>query len=231
MRNIFIWDIHWCFDEFLDLLKKIKYDVRKDKLYLTGDLINKWPKAFELIDFLVKNLQIKSVIGNNEINFIRYLGDVGIMGDFEDLKNNENYMSLVEKGLFDREYGKENSLFDEYLKQFSKEHIEYLLSLPLYIEGKNWILLHGGLVPWKSLEKQSLDEITRIREYDWKPWYEYYKWQKKIIYWHWAKDGLRFRNNTVWLDSGCVYGKQLSAHMLETNKIIQVPARNIYVKV
>jgi len=240
MRTIFIWDIHWCFDEFLNLLEKIKYNVETDKLYLTWDLINKWPKAFELIDFLIKNPQIKSVIGNNEVNFIRYIKNVEWLGiDWDWYLNSENYKGLVKKGLFDREYGKENPLFDKYLKQFSKKHIEYLLGLPLYIENKNWILLHWGLVPWKNLEEQSLDEITRIREYEGKPWYEYYNWQKKIIYGHWAKDGLRFRKNTIWLDSGCVYWKRLSA-LINTEgwrndrewwEIIQVPARKVYVLV
>jgi len=229
-RTIFIWDIHGCFDEFIALLEKIKYNVETDQLYLTGDLINKWPKAFELIDFLLKNPQIKSVIGNNEVNFIRYIGDLEIKGDFVD---NGNYGFLIEKGLYDKKYEKKNSLFDKYLKQFSKEHIEYLLNLPLWIEDENWILLHWGLVPWKKLEEHHIDEITRIREYVWyqddkyrnieikRPWYEYYDWEKTIIYWHWAADWLRIRKNTIWLDSGCVYWKHLTAYIRYDNKWLE----------
>lgn len=230
-RTIFIWDIHGCFDEFISLLEKIKYNVETDQLYLTGDLINKWPKAFELIDFLVKNPQIKSVIWNNEVNFLRYIGDLEINGDFGDNKNLEE---LIKKWLFDKKYEKENRLFDEYLKQFSKKHIEYLLNLPLYIETENWILLHGGLVPWKKLEDHHIDEITRIREYDWKPWYDYYNWKKKIIYGHWAANWLSIKSNTIGLDSWCVYGKHLTAYIIRTDvewwsiELVQMPNKNVY---
>jgi len=220
-RTIFIWDIHWCFDEFITLLEKIKYNVETDQLYLTGDLINKWPKAGELLDFLIQNPQIKSVIGNNEVNFLRKLGDLS--------ENFQINKQLLETGLYDKSYEKENPWFDEYLKTFSKEQIEYLLNLPLYIENENWLLLHWGLIPWKKLEEHHIDEITRIRNYDWKPWYDYYKWKKVIIYWHWAADGLRIRQNTKWLDTGCVYGKWLSAYCYQTGEIWQVGARKIYI--
>lgn len=44
-----------------------------------------------------------------------------------------------------------------------------------------------------------------IREYDEKPWYEYYAGTKPIIYGHWAVDGLRLRKNTIGLDTGCCF--------------------------
>lgn len=39
-----------------------------------------------------------------------------------------------------------------------------------------------------------------------------------MIYGHWARKGLTIRNNTIGLDSGCVYGKFLSAFILEEKK-------------
>jgi hypothetical protein len=57
--------------------------------------------------------------------------------------NIKNYEKLIKKGLFDKSYDKENPLFEQYLKTFSKEHIKYIASLPLYIETNGWILLHG----------------------------------------------------------------------------------------
>jgi len=232
MRTIFIWDVHWCFDEFCNLLEKIKYNQNTDKLYLTWDIINKWPKTLELLNFLVNNTQIKSVIWNNEVNFIRYIRNLEELEiDWDWYLNNENYRNLLKKGLFDKKYEKENILFDEYLKSFSKEHIEYLLNLPLYIENTDWLLIHWWVIPWKQLEEQHIDEVTRIRDFQWKPWYLKYTWNKPIIYWHWAQDGISIRNNTIWLDSWCVYWKRLTAYILETNQIIQTPALKTYIAV
>jgi len=227
-RTIFVWDIHGCFDEFVKLLDKINFDYDKDNLYLTWDLINKWPKAYKLIDFLVKHPKIKSVIWNNEINFLRWLYGIKDLLKNIDFDKNKH---LIERWLFDKIYQKHNPLFDEYLAQFWKEHIEYLLNLPLWIESENWVLLHWGLVPDKKLHEHHIDEITRIRQYDGRPWYEYYQWEKTIIYGHWAADWLRIRKNTKWLDSGCVYGKRLTAYIWETGEIIQVSAEKIYVEV
>ena len=227
-RTIFIWDIHGCFDEFIALLEKIKYNIETDQLYLTGDLINKWPKVIELLNFLIKNPQIKSVIWNNEVNFIRYIGDLKVKRNF---KNNKKLKNLIKKGLFDKKYEKQNKLFDKYLENFSKEHIEYLLNLPLYIENKDWILLHWGIIPWKKLEEHHIDEITRIRDYNWKPWYEYYNWKKTIIYGHRAANWLSIKNNTIWLDSSCVYWKHLTTYILNNNwwpELSQISAKTTY---
>jgi len=203
-RTIFIWDIHGCFDEFVALLDKINYIPSKDKLYLTWDLINKWPKSFEVINFLVKNPQIKSVIWNNEIILLKLV------------KNNwlKKYFHSHPR-----------------TKYLSSQHLEYIQYLPLYIETKEWILLHGWLFPWKKIKEHTADEITTIRTVDWKNWYEFYTWEKVIIYWHYAKDWLRIRKKTKWLDSWCVYWKRLTAYIFETWEIIQQSAFRQYVKI
>lgn len=36
------------------------------------------------------------------------------------------------------------------------------------------------------------------------------------------------RENTIGLDSRCVYGGQLSAYVLETSEILQVQAKQVY---
>jgi len=205
MRTIFIWDIHWCFDEFINLLDKLNYDQNKDKLYLTWDFMNKWPKSFEVIDFLVKNPQIKSVIWNNEVNFLKFL---------------------------ENDYRKYHPWFDKFKEQFNKKHIEYLKDLPAYIETKDWILLHAWVIPWKKLEEHDIREIARVRKINWKNWYEYYNTKfKTIIYWHNAADWLKIRENTIGLDSWCVYWKQLTAYIYETWEILQEQAKKTYVKI
>ena len=43
-----------------------------------------------------------------------------------------------------------------------------------------------------------------------------------IVFGHWAAMGLRFTPNMLALDSGCVYGRQLTAVRLEDRKVFQV---------
>ena len=102
--------------------------------------------------------------------------------------------------------------------------VDFIQNMPLYIETEKFIIVHGGIIPWKKIDKHEIDEITRLREYKWKPWHNYYTEDKKIIYGHWAAQWLHITDNTIWLDTGCVYWKELSAYILETGEIIQQQA-------
>lgn len=207
-RTIFIWDIHWCYDEFKLLIKKLNI-TEKDKIYLTWDIINKWPKSYKILKYVYKNRdQIKTIKWNHEINFLKWL-------------NWEKYSS-------DWKFEKLKEKIEKKDKEFL---IDFIKCIPLYIEEENFLLIHWWLDLNKKLEQHSEDEITRIREIDWKLWYKNYNWDKKIIYWHNAIDWLQIQWNTVWLDSWCVYWKSLTAYVLETWEVISQNALDIYCNV
>lgn len=208
-RTIFIWDIHGCFDEFELLLDKLKI-TDKDIVYIVWDMINKWPKSWKVIKFLYKNQnQFRCILWNNEINLFRYLED-------------SNYSSFIADD--------SKKIFDKLKSKFQKypEILDYLKKLPLYIKDKDFLVIHWWLNPSKKLEEQSVDELTRIREINNKPWYEQYKWNKTVIYGHWAINGLNIYNNTIWLDWWCVYGRSLHAYILETWEIYTQQALKCY---
>lgn len=46
-----------------------------------------------------------------------------------------------------------------------------------------------------------------------------------IVFGHWAALGLHIQDNVLGLDSGCVWGKQLTAVRLEDRKVFQVPCK------
>ena len=207
-RTIFIWDIHGCYDEFMLLIKKIGVK-KNDKVYCVWDIINKWPKSFKVLNFFHKNKeQYKCVMWNHEIGFLRWIN-----GEAQQY-NCKQYRVLREK-----------------IETKKPELTSFLKNLPLYIEDDDFIVLHWGIIPEKSLESHSIDEIVNLREYEWKPWYNYYTWSKKIIYWHWAMNGVQIREKTIWLDSGCVYGWFLSAYILETNELIWQKALETYINI
>ncbi|MCD5385321.1 metallophosphoesterase [Candidatus Gracilibacteria bacterium] len=207
-RTIFIGDIHGCYKEFKLLIKKL--DIKEfDKVFLVGDIINKGPYSYKVLNFVYKNRKLyKCVLGNNEVNFLNFL-----KGNFN--KNHKHFKKLKNKIEKHKKY----------------KLIKYLEELPLYIEEKEYIVLHGGLIPNKKIEDHSIDEITRLREYNGKLWYKYYNGNKKIIYGHNALDGLQIREKTIGIDSGCVYGKSLTAYILETGEIYSQNALDIYLNV
>ena len=67
-RDFFVADIHGEYDELRLLLKSISFDKKTDRLFATGDLIDRGPKSNECLR-LLKEPWFFSVIGNHE-NFL-----------------------------------------------------------------------------------------------------------------------------------------------------------------
>lgn len=208
-RTIFIWDIHWCYREFQALIKTLKIK-KKDSVYILWDMINKWPASFKVLEYIYKQKNYIAIKWNHELKFLQYIS------------NAKEPYSLRSKYNWDK-------LYKQILKK--PKIFQYLKNLPLYIEHNDFICLHWWKLLNKSISQHTEHEITTLRYLeDGSPWYESYLWEKKIIYGHWAVDWLKIRENTIWLDSGCVYGKQLSAYILETNQIVQQNAFKEYIK-
>lgn len=59
-------------------------------------------------------------------------------------------------------------------------------------------------------------------------WFDYrpaaWRGTHTILFGHWSALGLKQTNNTLCLDSGCAWGRQLTALRLEDRKIFQVPS-------
>jgi serine/threonine protein phosphatase 1 len=216
-RTIFIGDVHGCYDELIALLEKIQI-CDNDHLYFVWDLINKWTKSFEVVEFVRNRPNTWSVIGNHEYfsfpdeNMLREIDEWNlILSDWS-----KNWIRLQ----------KEKSKPLEEILQKSG-NLDWLRSLPHIIERDDFIVVHGGLHPDYGLSTP-LEIATMIRTVNGVPWYESYTGTKPIIYGHWAAEWLRIRKNTIWLDTGCCFGGHLTAYCLENHEFWQVRANIVY---
>lgn len=200
MRTIFVGDIHGCYREFMLLLGKIKYNDKHDRLILLGDLINKGPDSKKVLEFVKEN-KVEFILGNHEYGFINSL--------------NENKNSFIKL---------KNQLGDQVIEWKS-----FLESKPFYIDEKHFLAIHAGVIPNSSLETVDKGDLLNLRIWNGRPWYDYYKDEKLIIYGHWAAKGLSIGKNRIGLDSGCVWGGALSAFCIEEKKIYQQKALTQYV--
>lgn len=78
MATYVIGDVQGCFLSLQALLKKINFDVTKDRAIFLGDIINRGPNSLETLRFIHKNQHsMAMVLGNHEIFALAlYLGAI-----------------------------------------------------------------------------------------------------------------------------------------------------------
>jgi bis(5'-nucleosyl)-tetraphosphatase (symmetrical) len=262
-----IGDLQGCYDPFRRLLDKIVFDPDKDRLWITGDLVNRGPKSRKTLRF-VRSLgdAVIAVLGNHDLHLIALANDIKEAGS--------NYSSL-EKILANDDCG---------------ELIDWLRFRPLahFSTELNTLMVHAGMPPqWtaevalecaaeveKKLRSESyvdflqkmygdkphkwsndltgnkrrrfiVNSLTRIRmvrkggalDFAHKgppdhtpgkltPWFavEDAKWRgTRIVFGHWSALGLIVNDDLIAVDTGCVWGRQLTAVQLDKGPtIVQV---------
>ena len=134
MNNLIIYgDIHGCYNEFTSLRKKINPH-KNDIKICVEDVITKGKNSIKTLDYIIDN-NIKSVLGNHEYKFLRYL---------EHQKSNKKNSIILDND--------EQNI----VNNLTLKHIEYLQSLPLFIKYDDITILHDGI-----RNHINLDELTK----------------------------------------------------------------------
>tara|TARA_Y100000590_G_scaffold154549_1_gene177655 strand:- start:1459 stop:2298 length:840 start_codon:yes stop_codon:yes gene_type:complete len=160
MANYAIGDIQGCYFELMGLLDLINFDESKDKLWFTGDLINRGPESLKTLDFLFgirDNCNI--VLGNHDLHFL----------------------ALAEKV---RKPFKKDTLNKLLQSPFQVRYIEWLKSFNLmYYQNiecekgnKTFLMTHAGIPPhWSFEDCLSANQEIKETMYDDKLWNEFLK--------------------------------------------------------
>ena len=201
MRRIFVGDIQGCREPLERLLASCGF-AAGDVLHPVGDLVRKGPDSLGVLR-LLQRLDARPVLGNHDLEWLAN-GGAG-----------------------------EPSLR------------EWLAGQPVVRVFDDLILVHAGLHPrWTEADLLALDEAgveyaTNVRycdaegrrpQNDWPPpplpfapWDDFYRGSKRVVFGHWARRGLVQTPKVVGLDSGCVYGGQLSAWIAVEDRVVQGP--------
>ena len=209
-RTIVVGDIHGCYDELMALLEKAELGP-DDHVVSVGDLITKGPKSKEVLELFMTDPRFSTVIGNHDLALRRKWN-----GEDIELKPAQKEVHRALK-----------SEKDAYATYFNK--------LPFIIDLDTHLVVHAGLRPNVELYSQTTGDLTRLRTLGsdresevGTPWYHVYYGDKTVLFGHWPAPEPRRGKNAIGLDTGCVYGYNLTAYIIETEEFVSVKALKAY---
>ncbi len=209
-RTIVIGDIHGCYDELVELLKKVGPG-SEDRVIAVGDLTVKGPKNRAVLDLFSSDSRFSSVIGNHDLALVRHW-----QGKEVSLKPSQK------------------QAFSE-LQTSGDRYFAYLESLPFRIDLDSHVVIHAGLRPGIPLAEQSAEDLTELRTLgadrtsrEGISWYDVYEGPNIALFGHWPAPVPRLGKCAIGLDTGCVYGYRLTAYCIETEEFFSVSSGRVY---
>jgi Calcineurin-like phosphoesterase len=209
-RTVVVGDIHGCYDELLDLLEKVGF-APEDRLVSVGDLVVKGEKNREVLDLFRSDARFSSVLGNHDRAVLRAL-----RGERAGLKASQEKCAA--------ELGPD-----------AARYADFLGALPLLLDLGSHVVVHAGVRPGVALAGQEPDDLVELRTLgpdrasrEGVPWYELYDGPQTVLFGHWPASPPRRGPRALGLDTGCVYGYQLTAYVVEEDALVSVPARRAY---
>jgi protein phosphatase len=238
MKIDVIGDVHGCFDEFYKLTEKLGYDwdsglprhPEDRKLAFVGDLTDRGPHSLKMITIaasLHREKEAYYVPGNHCNKLYRYFlgNNVKIVHGLE--TTTAELSALTEK----ERIGYRNSF------------IELYEASPLYqvLDDGRLIIAHAGIkeeyigrkdkrvktfVFYGDITGEVNEDGTPVR----RDWAKEYKGKAWIIYGHTPVTKPRKINNTVNIDTGAVFGGELTAFRYPEMEVTSVPSKMPFVK-
>lgn len=215
-RTFVIGDVHGCVDELDRLLDKLAI-ASGDTVAMVGDLVNKGPDSSGVLA-LCRQIGAQAVLGNHDDLILRAIAA---------LRRDETG-ELPDAAL-------------KVAKKIDDADAAWLEALPLYRELRsvNAIVVHGGLLPGVALADQARGHMLTMRSIradgtpskrieDGMPWASLWTGPEHVVFGHDAVRGLQEWPYATGIDSGCVYGKRLTAIELPTRRLVSVAARKAY---
>lgn len=231
-----IGDIHGCLDETLELLTSLGYTVSDEagrysvshpdrrKIVFVGDLVDRGPKSPGVIRLVMDAVSSGSgfcVAGNHDVKLSRALRG-------RDVKLTHGLAESMEQL-------KQES--DEFRK-IAADYLDGLVSHYVFDEGR-LVVAHAGLreemhgrgsgaVRQFAMYGETTgetDEYGLPVRYNWAA---DYRGKPMVVYGHTPVPEAEWINNTICLDTGCVFGGKLTALRYPERELVSVPARRMY---
>ncbi len=229
-----IGDIHGCFDELVDLLGKLGYQVdaavpvatppNGRKAIFLGDLVDRGPGISAVLKLVMNMVQAGAALcvpGNHETKLLKKLHghDVkvshGLAETIEQLAREPPEFSTQVGAFIDR-------LVSHYVLDDGKLAVAHA-GMPESFQGRA-----SGRVREFALYGESTGEVDEFGLPVRYNWAGDYRGGAMVVYGHTPVPEAEWLNRTICIDTGCVFGGKLTALRYPEKELVQVAARRTY---
>lgn len=247
-------DVQGCYASLLALLEKLRFDARVDRLWFTGDLVNRGPQSLEVLRF-VANLGESAVIalGNHDLHLLAIAAGAGRLYPNDTLApvlaapDREQLLAwlssrpllhydpdagcaLVHAGLLPQwDIGQARALAREAEAVIAGSCAGEFFR---HMYGDHPCAWHDDLAGWERL-RVIVNAFTRLRfctddgrmdfthdgapgtqPQELRPWFRARARRSRgtpIVFGHWSLLGRYDADDVICVDSGCLWGRSLTA--------------------
>ncbi|PHN03611.1 polynucleotide kinase-phosphatase [Flavilitoribacter nigricans] len=236
-----IGDVHGCFAELQELLRTLGYRITKHrdrqknfgytvkppanrKAIFVGDLVDRGPASNEVLRLVMSMQEAGNalvVCGNHDDKLLRKLQGRNVQ---------------IKHGL------------GATLAQLEQESPEFLEALPVFLkglishyvlDGGRLVVAHAGLgadmqgrtsgaVRSFCLYGETTGEVDEFGLPERYNWAKDYRGSATVVYGHTPVPAADWFNNTIDIDTGCVFGGHLTALQYPERELVSVPASEVY---
>ncbi len=233
-RRWFVGDVQGCIEELRELVAAVEFRAGVDRLLPVGDLVNRGPDNVACLRLLI-DLKAEPVLGNHDLHLLRAarggreLGSLDTVGDVLAAPDRKGLLDWLAAQPFLREH-------PDLWQVHAGLH-------PLWSDPAGVL---RDLDPYKVDERSQF--CTRVRQCTasgklprrdqdpeaepFAPWDSFYRPEahcgRRVVFGHWSVRGRVDHAGAVGLDTGCVWGRSLSAWCPELDLWVSVPARRVY---
>jgi serine/threonine protein phosphatase 1 len=224
LNNIYvIGDVHGCIFTLKQLIAKLP---KNAELIFVGDLIDKGNFSKEVVEFVMAG-GFQCILGNHESLMLEHIDGV-LLGEKTPNWSTKSYFGGY-KTIAD--YKDDSTTL--------KRHMKWMRTIPRYIEIDKFFITHAFALPYYN--RRDLPEVhiglmsnrpSDVDEWGWDLEEGYENYDVVNIFGHAVVDKVDLSSNNVGIDTGCVYGKSLTALALGTMSVYTqaVDVRDIEIK-
>lgn len=215
-RTLIVGDVHGCAQELDDLVREVNFDPSNDKLYLVGDLVARGPDSRGVVE-RVDAYKGTFVRGNHDEKVLmwwRLARARGPRAADAAVRLSDRHRAVVEA--------------------LGEDHFRRLDAAPLVLPLPEHALtiVHAGVDPRKAPDEASEEVLLTVRSIDDdgeptkkllpRPWARAWRGPRQLVFGHDARRNLQLEPYATGLDTGCCYGRELTAILLREGEALPV---------